>query len=54
MMAKWCHYQGIAFTRSKEELTCFVIQLPQSEEQDEAVIEIQLPVTRFDHPALLI
>jgi effector-binding domain-containing protein len=30
-----------------------LLQLPQSQEQDEAVIEIQLPVTRFDHPTLL-
>jgi len=30
-----------------------LLQLPQSEQQDEAVIEIQLPVTRFDHPSLL-
>jgi hypothetical protein len=30
-----------------------LLQLPQSKQQDEAVIEIQLPVTRVDHPALL-
>jgi effector-binding domain-containing protein len=50
-LATWIEQHGWQMSGAGRDI---LLQLPQSEEQDEAVIEIQLPVTRFDHPALLI
>ena len=50
-LATWIEQHGWQMSGAGRDI---LIQLPQSEQQDEAVIEIQLPVTRFDHPALLI
>jgi len=50
-LATWIEQHGWQMSGAGRDL---FLQLPQSEQQDEAVIEIQLPVTRFDHPALLI
>jgi DNA-binding transcriptional MerR regulator len=50
-LATWMEQHGWQMSGAGRDI---LIQLPQSEEQDEAVIELQLPVTRFDHPALLI
>jgi effector-binding domain-containing protein len=50
-LATWIEQQGWQMSGAARDI---LLQLPQSEEHDEAVVEIQLPVTRFDHPALLI
>ncbi len=50
-LATWMEHHGWQMNGAGRDL---LLQLPRSEEQDEAVIEIQLPVTRADHPALLI
>lgn len=50
-LATWMEHHGWQMSGAGRDL---LLQLPQSEDQDEAVIEIQLPVTRFDHPAYLI
>ena len=50
-LATWIEQHGWQMSGAGRDI---LLQLPQSEQQDEAVIEIQLPVTRFDHPALLI
>ncbi|HLZ59873.1 MAG TPA: MerR family transcriptional regulator [Ktedonosporobacter sp.] len=50
-LATWIEQHGWQMSGAARDI---LIQLPQSEQQDEAVIEIQLPVTRADHPALLI
>lgn len=49
-LATWMEHHGWQMSGAGRDL---LLQLPQSEQQDEAVIEIQLPVTKFDHPALL-
>jgi len=49
-LATWMEHHGWQMSGAGRDL---LLQLPQSEQQDEAVIEIQLPVTRFDHPGLL-
>ena len=49
-LATWMEHHGWQMSGAGRDL---FLQLPQSEQQDEAVIEIQLPVTRFDHPGLL-
>jgi DNA-binding transcriptional MerR regulator len=50
-LATWIERHGWQMSGAARDI---LLQLPQSEEQDEAVIEIQLPVTRVDHPTLLI
>lgn len=50
-LATWMERHGWQMSGTGRDI---LLQLPQSEEQDEAVIEIQLPVTRADHPALLV
>ena len=50
-LAGWMEHHGWQMDGVGRDL---LLQLPRSEEQDEAVIEIQLPVTRANHPALLI
>lgn len=47
-LATWMEHHGWQMSGAGREL---LIQLPQSQEQDEAVIEIQLPVTQCQHPA---
>ncbi|GCE08136.1 MerR family transcriptional regulator [Dictyobacter aurantiacus] len=49
-LAAWMEHHGWQISGAGRDL---LLQLPQSEQQDEAVIEIQLPVTRSDHPAPL-
>ena len=49
-LATWMEHHGWQISGAGRDL---LLQLPQSEQLNEAVIEIQLPVTRFDHPALL-
>jgi DNA-binding transcriptional MerR regulator len=48
-LATWMEHHGWQMSGAGRDI---LLQLPRSEEQDEAVIEIQLPVTRFDRPAL--
>ena len=48
-LAGWMERHGWQMSGTGREL---LIQLPQSQEQDEAVVEIQLPVTRCAHPQL--
>jgi DNA-binding transcriptional MerR regulator len=50
-LATWMEQHGWQISGAGRDL---LLQLPQSKEQDEAVIELQLPVTRAEHPALLI
>ncbi|GHO60490.1 MerR family transcriptional regulator [Ktedonobacter robiniae] len=47
-LATWMEHHGWQMNGAGREL---LIQLPQSQEQDEAVVEIQLPVTRCAYPA---
>jgi DNA-binding transcriptional MerR regulator len=47
-LATWMEQHGWQMSGAGREL---LIQLPQSPDQDEAVTEIQLPVTRCAHPA---
>ncbi|HEY0753695.1 MAG TPA: MerR family transcriptional regulator [Ktedonobacteraceae bacterium] len=47
-LASWLEHQGWQMNGTGREL---LIQLPKSQEQDEAVTEIQLPVTRCMPPA---
>jgi DNA-binding transcriptional MerR regulator len=49
-LATWMEHHGWQMNGAGRDL---LLQLPQSEQQDEAVIEIQLPVIRADHPAFL-
>ncbi len=49
-LATWMEHHGWQMSGAGREL---LLQLPQSGPQDEAVIEIQMPVIRADHPALL-
>lgn len=49
-LASWIEHHGWQMSGAGREL---LLQLPQLGPQDEAVIEIQLPVTGLDHPAVL-
>ena len=49
-LATWMEQHGWQMSGAGREL---LLQLPQSGQQDEAVVEVQLPVARADHPALL-
>jgi DNA-binding transcriptional MerR regulator len=48
-LAAWIEHHGWQISGEGRDI---LIQLPQPEKQGEAVIEVQLPVTRCDHPAI--